>query len=475
MIVEELPLFRAKVPGFYGDTATGTAVGPGSYNIAGKRAQPNHSVAPFSSTSVKFSPQQTSTTPGVGTYDLTTQGSQKGDITIVPFVSKVNRFFGPRVDDVPGPGQYSHDGDKWGRSGRTHAIGMPLSKDAGGTHSLGPGSYDPKLSATGRANPRAAVFGKYSARDAPRYNDVPGPGHYDQAFSERSVYDKKPSSMFATKTGRSAIGSTNTNPAPGAYNLPGLFTSLEEYRTQKPEGFSAFGSSASRHAPLDRNNYPGPGSYTGEIAPRRPQVHQKGKGTSSFVSGTGRNTLPSGTNLGPGVYDTRKLTKQPRYQLASVPFRSLSTRFPLAKPAPQEEVFQSRHPVVRVPRRIHPSRLPNESFDRTTHTKSRSVSPDYAYDVKYDWPKPTCTSGSALSTAPRFDDRDPKRNFPGPGHYDVSKGSFGSSRSLRGTWGTDGRFKRGPEGGTPGPGYYAYDTTLYKKSFNCTIGSTEDM
>ncbi|KEG12126.1 hypothetical protein DQ04_01981070 [Trypanosoma grayi] len=475
MIDERLPLFRAKLPGLYAGGGTGPEVGPGSYDLTFNSSQPGHGVAPFNTTSDRFAPHQTAASPGVGTYNIITENQQKGDISIVPFASTVDRFFGPRADDVPGPGEYNHDGDRWGRTGRSYTVGKSHPEGFAGSASGSPGVYYPNYTSGCRAHPRAANFAKYSSREPPRFNDVPGPGHYDVSDSGNALYDRKPTSMFATKTMRSMIGGASKNPGPGAYDIPAMFQTLEQYRNENPENFSAFGSSAPRDKRDWRDNEPGPGAYTGEIAPRRPRAQCKGKGTSSFVSGSERNRLPMGTNLGPGAYGADKPAKMQKYELASVPFRSTLSRFPISKLPEETGVFEARHPVVRVPRRIHPARVRHETFARSTGNGPVNPSTDRVYDVKYDWPKPSCTSGAYLGTAPRFKNKDLSNSYPGPGHYDVAeKVGSGGSRFMNTTWGTDGRFKRDLEC-NPGPGHYSYNSTLLTKTFNCTFGSSDDL
>ncbi|RNF16467.1 uncharacterized protein Tco025E_05168 [Trypanosoma conorhini] len=474
-VEEELPLFRAKLPGLYTSGATGSGVGPGSYNVTFTYSKPIHGEAPFGITSERFSSHLGALTPGVGTYEVTMNDFRSGDITVVPFVSSVDRFFAPRTDEVPGPGTYPHDGNRWGRTGRAHTIGAGRFNDVEDPLVVGPGSYNPNYASGHRAHPRAANFAGYSGRGNPRFNDVPGPGHYGVAASAKSLYTNKPSSMFATKTLRSTFGGNVRTPGPGTYDVPSYFQSLEQYRAANPEFFSAFGSSAPRYAPYGPTDLPGPGTYTGEIAPRRPKMPPKTKGTSSFVSETSRKRLPFGTNLGPGAYEPVMPIKLRKHNLASVPFRSRSQRIPSPQRADAEGFVESRRPLVRVPRRIHPSRLLDDSLDAAAKTDSRSVSPGRVYDVKYDWTKPTCTSGSYLGIAPRFEKK-ALNVFPGPGQYDISnKDLLGGGRSLNGTWGTDGRFKSGDGVGNPGPGHYRYDSTFYKKSFNCTVASTEEM
>ncbi|ORC92070.1 uncharacterized protein TM35_000042840 [Trypanosoma theileri] len=473
MIEEELPLFRAKLPGLHTAGATGPGVGPGSYDISEKSPISNHGMAPFGSTGNRFFSSQSVVTPGAGTYNVVTENRRKGDVTVVPFCSAVDRFFGPKADDVPGPGTYSHDGNRWGTVGRSHTLGLSSLNGPAEVSNTGPGSYNPNYNAAKRANPRVAKFTGYSARDSPRFNDIPGPGHYDIPSSTGTLYSKKPTSCFATKTVRSTIGNKSITPGPGAYDLQSSFQSLPQYRAINPEIFSAFGSSANRYAPLSHDGGPGPGAYTGEIAPRRPHMMFKGKGTSSFLSGTDRDTQSSGSNLGPGIYEGEKPAKHKKYMLSTIPFRSSSPRFPFSKSAEISEIYEPRRNVVRVPRRIHPVRLRDEIFDTTPRSPS-NISPDRVYDVKYEWTKPTCTSKAYLGTAPRFTKSDVNASFPGPGQYETDKTSFGGGRSPNGTFGNDGRFKN-VAGGTPGPGYYWYDSTLLKKTLNCTIGSSEDM
>ncbi|CBH14587.1 hypothetical protein, conserved [Trypanosoma brucei gambiense DAL972] len=473
-LVEELPLSRAKVPGICAGGCTGPGVGPGSYDINVSYQRSCRGMAPFGSTSKRFGAEAAAAIPGVGTYNITPADLQKGCISTVPFNSKVERFAGYGAIDFPGPGAYTVDGHPTKRRSRSHPIRFSRQPDTTGHIAPGPGYYDPNCKHR-RSKSGTLCFDEYSGRKPLETNKCPGPGHYESAGSFTSIYNRKPTISFTSKTERSQNGGGSGNPGPGAYNLPSVFRSKEQYRAANPETLIAFGTKSARDGPYGPNPYPGPGAYTGEIAPRRPHVHSEEGRCKPFISVSERIKYPARSNIGPGSYDAQIPRKGPKYQLASVPFWSNVARFPTPKPAEERDDLVPHREAERVPRRIHPLRVLNEAVSEFIKPKAHQGTMNFLDDEHYDFIKPKCTSGGYLGSAPRLTSTATRSDYPGPGQYDVCHdSSFGRASSGRSKWGCDGRFKRTVDR-FPGPGHYSCDTTFLKKSFNRTINQSDNM
>ena len=97
-----------------------------------------------------------------------------------------------------------------------------------------------------------------------------------------------------------------------------------------------------------------------------------------------------------------------------------------------------------------------------------------AYDVRYDWPKPTSTCETTFGTSGRLPPYAGATNdTPGPGAYSSTVGIAAvSQRPGNATWGRDVRFAgTSPANSTPDPGKYYHCSTFLTKSHNATIGS----
>ncbi|KAG8345583.1 putative Sperm tail PG rich repeat [Trypanosoma vivax] len=469
----ELPLFRAKVPELGTGSGTGQNIGPGSYDLKFGGTGCAYSIPPFGSGSDRFPVNKTATTPGVGAYELPMSISKKSGLSIVPFNSRVSRFYERRDEGVPGPGAYTPCENQVRRNRRAQTMGCSRNGSMFERETLGPGCYNPIFSKTSRVRSGAVNFDDYCSRKSAPQNDNPGPGCYECPGTGKTIYSRKPTSSFASKTERSTFTANASNPGPGTYDLPSCFESKSHYQAANPEAFSVFGSTAARYGPYGPNPYPGPGAYTGEIAPRRIHVNCDDKGTSSFMTGSGRTTEPQRTNLGPGTYDDVKLTREPAYQMASVPFRSNVERFPSPK-VEQQEIVAPRRTVLRVPRRVHPVRLRNNGVDGDAHSRQMELSLPM-YDADYSYTKPRCNTGGFIGLEPRFARQNTKSTAPPPGCYNTPENPvLGGAHSLRGTFGTDGRFKSVVDD-TLGPGSYWPGSSFLRKSFNQTFNQTQVM
>ncbi|KPA86476.1 hypothetical protein ABB37_00627 [Leptomonas pyrrhocoris] len=474
-VLEELPLIRAK--GDVVKCTTGPTVGPGSYDLG--RAQPvNSSQAPFNSTGIRQPLSRADPAlPGPGTYDVGTAWSDEhGGIGSRAFVSESDRFAYGKGNDVPGPGAYDvRENYNISKRPKSYAFSGPYGSVDGpsiGT-SLGPGAYNPNYAAADRKLPKAAAFGKYSGRELLRPPVGPGPGSYNSLLTPGALMGTKPSSMFVTKTKRTVCGGVGDNDTPG----PGTYNVGQSYLRDAPgayEHFSAFGSSSARFADgKEADRAPGPGTYIGEIAPRR--FHpQDGQGSAAFLSMYDRfperlaNSAP-----GPGTYDGRLLPRHNNFG-EPTPFSSTVPRFsPVWSQHPLSKlmVFSGdpnggrpprggvRRPFVQ--RKITPSDAPPPLQDRV-------------YNVRYDWPKPTSTLDTTFGTSVRPPpDASGASDVPGPGAY-ASVGGVAAAGRRPGNsdWGRDVRFAgTAPANGTPDPGKYYHCSTLLTKSHNATIGS----
>ncbi|KPI84641.1 hypothetical protein ABL78_6314 [Leptomonas seymouri] len=473
-VLEELPLIRAK--GVVTGGTTGPKVGPGSYDL--DRCLPvNSSRAPFNTTSTRQPLSDVDPTlPGPGAYDVSTSWSgEHGGIGSRAFACETARFDAQKGGDVPGPGAYNvRDNDVVSKNPKTYSFSAPYNSAAnlGINTSLGPGAHYPNYAAADRRVPRAANFGKYSGRELPRPPEGPGPGSYNSLLTPHTLAATKPSSMFVTKTKRTLCGGAGSTDTPG----PGTYDAEQSYQRDAPgshEHFSAFGSSSARFADgKEADRAPGPGMYDGDIAPRR--FYPQGNGSAAFLSTYDRfpqrlsNSAP-----GPGTYDWRLLPRHNDFG-ESMPFGSTVPRFspvwsrhPLSEPlifsgdpnggrAPRSGV---RRPFVQ--RKITPSSEPPPLQDR-------------AYDVRYDWPKPTSTLETTFGTSSRMPPcTSAAVEVPGPGAY-IGAGSVAAAGRKPGnsSWGRDLRFvSTAPASGTPDPGKYYYSSTFLKKSHNATIGS----
>lgn len=489
-VIEELPLLRAKPTGAEYNGGTGPNVGPGSYDLE-YHLPANNSRAPFNTTGVR-PPLNVSDPriPGPGNYHdfydppVYADYGKKG-ITSVPFTSATDRFRSAAADDTPGPGQYDLVGN-WPtkRGKRTHAFTVPASRSLvveDQQPASGPGYYNPNYSASYRKNPKAAHFAKYSSRDGDLSGTgpgaakagVPGPGSYDLDKKPRSLYDAKPSSMFATKTNRS-IEYGSAVPGPGAYELDPMATKPKT----SDERFSAFGSSTKRFHVDSSVGNPGPGSYTGEIAPRRQRPGYTG--TAAFLSDSERFVDGRRGAPGPGSYDGRLYPKHMDFG-GNTPFLSTVPRFARITPeaVPFDELFNARASHVTPLRASRTGRMRPFIQREISPTLGPEVLPPRSYNVNYDWPEGT-DNPKRFGTAPRFLDvgkPDKANDNPGPGHYfrdDANKYPRGT-RFDNSNWPRDVRFKSGGhpwgEPGNPGPGRYYHEATLLNKTHNATIGS----
>ncbi|KAK7197959.1 Sperm-tail PG-rich repeat [Novymonas esmeraldas] len=470
--VEELPLLRAK--GSQMQEATGPLVGPGSYELE-RHVVANSSRAPFNTTSVRqpllaADPEN----PGPTAYNahVSPSGPTFG-IGSQPFVSESARFAAAGCKDTPGPGSYDAVDYRGTRKNpRSHTFAAPHESafDSGLAGTIGPGRYSPNYAAADRRLPKAAGFAKYSGREPARLPLGPGPGSYDPPSGPRSLAAMKPSSMFVTKTKRSAYGhhGVGDTPGPGTYEV-GM--GAERGATIPREHFSAFGSSSSRFAHGGDGDVPGPGAYTGELAPRRFQP-SSGNGTAPFVAAYDRFPgLLVPPTPGPGTYDARRPHRHNSFG-EPMPFGSTVPRFsPVWSQHPESEplVFSGDPYGGRGPSR---RRMRPFIHGKIQPSSAPPPLPHRAYDIRYDWPKPASMANTTFGASDRPDFNHTSA-VPGPGTYcgldDVAPAGrrYGNSN-----WGRDVRFAAGaPSSGSPDPGKYYHTSTFLKKTFNSTIGS----
>ncbi|KAG5466978.1 hypothetical protein LSCM1_01156 [Leishmania martiniquensis] len=470
--MEELPLLRAKGNQVRG--TTGASVGPGSYDL-NKHAVANSSCAPFNTTSARQNFLSADhELPGPGAYNIpAVQSDQSFGVGSQPFVSESSRFAAAACNDTPGPGAYDiTDYRGTCKNPLAHTFSRPYENalNTQSSCSVGPGSYNPNYTAADRRVPKAAEFSKYSSRGMPRPPAGPGPGSYDPPLALRSLAATKPSSMFVTKTKRPACGGNGftDTPGPGTYQV-GMMS--ERGATIPCEQFSAFGSSSLRFGYGKEGDFPGPGAYTGEIAPRR--FHPStGNGSAAFISAY--NRFPGSMAVptpGPGAYDAEHPRRYHSFG-EPVPFGSTVPRFSPVwsqHPLPEPLVFfggpdSGRSPSQRRVRpfihgKIQPSSAPPPLQSR-------------AYDVRYDWPRPTSLANTTFGISAR-PPLHQNSEVPGPGSYcRLGDAALPGRRYANSNWGRDVRFAEVmPSSGVPDPGMYYRTSTFLKKTFNSTIGS----
>ncbi|CAJ1035217.1 Sperm-tail PG-rich repeat, putative [Leishmania lindenbergi] len=470
--MEELPLLRAK--GNHVRETTGPSVGPGAYDLD-KRATINSSCAPFNSTSVRQPLLSADRElPGPGAYNVpAAQSGQAFGVGSQPFVSESARFVAAACSDIPGPGSYDVASYRSTRKNpRSHMFSGPHGNalDSQFTESAGPGSYNPNYAAADRRLPKAAGFAKYSSREPLRPPTGPGPGSYNPSLVLRSLGAAKPSSMFVTKTKRSLCGGNgfSDSPGPGTYQP---WMASERGATIPREQFSAFGSSSSRFAHGKEGDLPGPGAYTGEIAPRR--FHPSTKGNSAaFVSGYDRFPASmAAQSPGPGTYDPRRSRRHHDFG-EPMPFGSTVPRFdPVWSQHPRSEplIFSGDPDNGRAPsqRRMRPF-----IYGKIQPSSAPPPLPHRAYDVRYDWPKPTSMANTTFGTSSRLPLHQTSA-VPGPGSYcELGDAAPAGRRYGNSNWGRDVRFSEvALSSGTPEAGKYYHASTFLKKTFNSTIGS----
>ncbi|EPY38896.1 hypothetical protein AGDE_05033 [Angomonas deanei] len=272
--------------------------------------------------------------------------------------------------------------------------------------------------------------------------------------------------MFATKTERAPLETKDT-PGPGTYNL------APKGRTIPREAFSAFGSTSSRFNP-QYDETPGPGSYTGEIAPRRVKP-QYGKGTAPFVSNSDRFSSKNGGPPGPGAYDGSLLPTHVPFG-ANTPFHSTVPRFgPVSNRALplkfDEYAFEDTDPAL-YPRQKYISKRPFVNRE-IQPTLGPEILPERSYNINYDGYRPEGSTRGTLGHAPRMGGGASQRqaySAPGPGTYDPRGAT--SYRHANSNWSQDPRFKvAGQPIGGDDIGRTYYESTFLTKSHNVTIGS----
>ncbi|CCW61409.1 unnamed protein product [Phytomonas sp. EM1] len=458
-IIKELPLVRAKATAIHGHASVGPEVGPGSYDIDYKIPS-NTAYAPFGMTSERSPLLFSNTkTPGPGAYDITSSlVSHKNGLTACPFLSTSVRFPFLNESDFPGPGAYELV-DKWPTKKRCRAFMFSVGKDDGCAPpevDVGPGlNQSSEFPPPRKANPRTVNFDRYSGRDYAQESSTPGPGSYGLNSKVRTLYDTKPSSMFVSTTARSQPHITKV-PGPGTYEITSGFV-----KSKPREHFS---STAPRFPNDTNGETPGPGHYTGDIAPRRSrplkisQTFPLSSTAYRFMDNSNPSTQVS------EFYDATPLPKKFHFGGES-PFGSTVPRFHQLTSMHVHEVSDRDTSPPRRPLRF-PHRVvrTQNSLDHDSKPRMQPMTQHKPfYDIKYDWTKPS-TLKSTFGDSTRNDNIPRNNKVPGPGSYNLEP----HPRLGNSCWGKDVRFIQNIANYTPGAGAYHHESTFLKKSHNQT-------
>lgn len=384
---------------------------------------------------------------------------------------------------IPAPGQSF--GYVEAPTGELVQQGNPVACHAGiARDSAGPGEYNPNvapLKPTRLAPSFAKLSGKRHPVVEPEQLLHPGPGAYDPSKAYTSdllkggVMTKRPNSMFASTTKRSAMSTHGKDsPGPGSYKPPSGFKGLNEYLAANPESHHAFGSTGKLpHFSKPAEEVPGPGAYTVETKGPASQPSPAFAFKGSRFSDRSLGVAP-----GPGAYECKETTLavgiHKRVAGRFGIFGSTSQRFP------QPPVAVQAGPASYTPKTVDEvnfvdlrrrDRRTSAFRSKVARSTASAVGPQAAtvfYEQPSDWPKPSTTSKAFITTMPRFaGDKQHKEAKPGPGAYDVvpSWQNNVSASIPRGT-----RFDGKSGNVVPGPGSYNTVPSLIKKTFNITIG-----
>ena len=503
-------------------------LGPGSYDASIPTFKPKSGMAPFSSTCERRTGELPLNTPGPGAYAPPSSSLKVASNRPSPqFASTSERMMGERsrarMMDLPGPGSYTGDivkepptrnltvsgsfhkakGINWikvatapsiptvgqnhgyeeGNGGQLVQQVVPIAHTGVGMDVPGPGSYNPSPEAVKSHGKLHLSFGKPSVKK-PLENGVPGPGSYDLVAPR--VPDR-PTSMFASTTGRSKLAPDSYGPGPGAFRVKSAFPSLVEHLAANPDTYSAFGSSSTnpRYEPR-RDEIPGPGSYlSGGV--NQPRAVAKGGATSCFNSGAVRFGETPSSVPGPGAYseggkvgfvDKIKQKRGGRFGV----FGTTSPRLPreVVKVVPPVGTYETNKPEVN-PADLRRKDLRSSAF-RSLAPKSPAIVPSsvakvnaerpLTYDGKIDWPKPYNNSKVFVTSVPRFTSDRRDEEVPGPGSYDTDNFKPSAPEKKATSFGKGHRFESVGFENTPGPGSYYTPQSLNKKTFNITVGGT---
>jgi len=468
--------------------ATGSRIGPGSYESRGALRRSKPSYAPFGSTDNRSSggtPSHQTVTPGPGSY------TREEQTRVMPcsntFKSKTQRRIQAKPSvHTPGPGAYEEPrsgfktpskfqlqqqartqktdpaGVKWVRVPTAPSI--PASNQAfgyeEGSHgelmmqkpvhvghsgrygdSVGPGDYSPSTKI--KPAKRAVDFGRSQvpqrADPAKMYGfGNPGPGQYQATPTASTLIPPKQSSIFQSSVKKGTVTKKpNDNPGPGAYSSKGYFGD------QKTETHLQFFGSTSRRfdaGPREEQRKfggPGPGSYRGaeptgfttSVSLASPTQHEVGFASTSsrFQPKRVRKSDTSETR-GPGSYEAKSMAGELSKKLAS-----------------RAGVFGS------TTKRFHSIR--SDAVPGPGTYKGAEV-PDGEAFVPQNAPSIAKKPGSVFSSITnRTLDKKPM-DVPPPGTYNVgSKWTTGSGAGLIASGGK--RFEQPrPADQTPGPGRY---------------------
>lgn len=501
-------------------TVNSSSVGPGAYIIKSEY-NPGTSYAPFSSTSQRDISKifAKNYTPGPGTYNYpdTQTSVAKTDYLGQPkfspaFLSNRQRFEPARLEDNPGPGNYTirdpwvkrkkdpveNSGIGWARIPTAPSIPTTFQsfgyEQAGTgelimqknqqivysgvkTDSVGPGQYN-------LPENRNSNGPKWHKSNSSRelYNSgttgpALGPGCYSNSRPTIApMYKFKQNAVFSSKS--KANLKTEDFPGPGSYSID----KISGFKSKKlPSSLQNFGSSSVRFDTKHNQDKIGPGYYgNADIVEYKPE---KNKLQGGFGSNQHRFDLDKSASVpGPGYY---KLEVSPkRKENLRGGFGSTQHRFDSTTPDPgpgpgyYKPELSRQKKNNKSPNAVFISKVKRDEAAKPTNNPSPGtyeITSGFATSKKPNPDtRPILSKVNQLqkgvdlgffSSTERFRNENERVNgIPGPGSYDYNTKNTKSKIVVS----KEQRFKEFNKKNVPGPGaYYDDNDEIWnKKSYN---------
>ena len=351
--------------------------------------------------------------PGPGSYQLQSTLSKQA-YSLSGRLPEVPR------DAVPGPGTY---GPVHATSSPTYKIGKAQRSDiSGGRYdSPGPGAYH---TAAGSTGPQYSMKGRQKVSHS---DGVPGPGAYNADFLARPQ---------TAKIGSAARGSQPNDSERNQFPGPGAYSGTPRWESPKWR----FGSE--RRGSVKASDVPGPGSYQATSSLSRQAFSMSGRRQASRQA-----EVP-----GPGAYQpssTLAFDSSPRFKMGTSSRTDLAGRREGPGPGAYSLTARSEGPQFSMkgrPQSASRDQLPGPGAYNTSFANKER--PQSAW----------------IGSSSRKDLRSDSQQFPGPGAYSATLGQA----SPQWKFGNGARKAQAAES-NPGPGSYQLQSTLSKQGFS--IGS----